>query len=587
MQSLPRAPLAFFWHFIKPYTLHLLYLVIAVTVIAACRTLLPFEIKTIIDHITQDPTNTTIPWQPIIIYIALAELTNIAFRCFDGIVTKIMPDIRSQVRNSCYTYLLHHSYRYMQDHLAGSLGNKVLDMGQTVIQAIEMAFIPFLSTTLTIIISIILMWYIYPTIAIIFALWSLCFLAISIIGTPMASHLSHQFSSARSEYMGRLIDSVTNILSVKLFANQTYEYNYIQTSQQSFVKANRKLNWYVIKIRWILGFSITLFSGFMLYYIAHAWQQQLISIGSIAFILTISLSTGYHLFEVASRMLDFFQIIGTFKQSLSILNATHEVADATNAQPLHVHEGKIQAHNIHFAYTHHAPLFSNLNLTINPGTKIGLVGFSGSGKSTFVHLLLRFYNITSGSITIDNQNIANVTQDSLRHAISVIAQDTSLFHRSLMENIRYGNIHATDAQVIEASKQAHCHEFISQLEEGYHTLVGEHGVKLSGGQRQRIAIARAILKNAPIIILDEATSALDSITEKYIYDSLNQLTQNRTTIIIAHRLSTLLQMDRIIVFNQGNIIEDGTHTELLAQQGHYASMWKMQAEGFLPETEMK
>lgn len=214
---------------------------------------------------------------------------------------------------------------------------------------------------------------------------------------------------------------------------------------------------------------------------------------------------------------------------------------------------------------------------------MGLVGFSGSGKSTLVNLILRFYDIQSGEILIDGQNICQVTGDSLRQQIAMIPQDPTLFHRSLMENIRYGREEASDQEVFEAAKLAHCHEFIDQLDEKYHSLVGERGVKLSGGQRQRIAIARAILKNAPILIMDEATSSLDSVTEKIIQRSLENLMKNRTTIIIAHRLSTLLHMDRILVFHQGFLVEDGSIQELLNKKGHFSQLWNMQADGFLPE----
>jgi ATP-binding cassette subfamily B protein len=214
---------------------------------------------------------------------------------------------------------------------------------------------------------------------------------------------------------------------------------------------------------------------------------------------------------------------------------------------------------------------------------VGLVGFSGSGKSTFVNLILRFYDIQSGQILIDNQNVADVTQDSLREQIAMIPQDPTLFHRTLMENIRYGRLTATDEEVTVAAKLAHCEEFIDKLDEGYHSMVGERGIKLSGGQRQRIAIARAILKNAPILILDEATSSLDTVTEKLIQQSLHTVMQHRTTMVIAHRLSTLANMDRILVFHKGKVIEDGTQDELLNLQGQFARLWEMQTNGFLPD----
>lgn len=248
-----------------------------------------------------------------------------------------------------------------------------------------------------------------------------------------------------------------------------------------------------------------------------------------------------------------------------------------------VTQGQIFFDKVKFCYMGSEALFKNKSVIIEPGQKVGLVGYSGSGKTTFVNLILRLYDATEGLILIDGQDIKEVTQDSLRANIGMIPQDPSLFHRTLMENIRYGRINATDEEVIEAAKKAHAHDFIINLPEGYNSLVGERGVKLSGGQRQRIAIARAILKNAPILLLDEATSQLDSVAESYIQESLWRLMQNKTTIVIAHRLSTLLHMDRILVFEEGQIIEDGTHSELLERNGQYKSLWDAQVGGFLPE----
>ena len=274
--------------------------------------------------------------------------------------------------------------------------------------------------------------------------------------------------------------------------------------------------------------------------------------------------------------------ISTVKESLTLISVPHEIIDAPNAQKLLVKKGSIHFQDVTFSYQKKGPIFKHLEVLITAGQKIGLVGFSGSGKSTFVNLILRFFDIQEGQILIDSQDISKITQKSLHEQIALIPQDPSLFHRTLMENIRYGRIEASDEDVIAASKLAHCHEFIEKLPKGYNTLVGERGVRLSGGQRQRIAIARAILKDAPILILDEATSSLDSVTEKLIQESLLYLMRNRTTIIIAHRLSTLAEMDKIYVFHEGKIIESGTQEDLQKIEGGYFSkLWKMQAHGFL------
>ena len=278
----------------------------------------------------------------------------------------------------------------------------------------------------------------------------------------------------------------------------------------------------------------------------------------------------------------FFRIFN-ITQGLKVVLDKPEFQDLPEAYELKVIRGAISFDRVLFHYKGITPLFHNKSVIIGAGQKVGLVGYSGSGKSTFVNLILRPYDVTEGSILIDGQDIRKCTQDSLRKNIAMIPQDPSLFHRTLIDNIRYGCENASDEEVVEAARRAHAHDFIAKLPQGYNSLVGERGVKLSGGQRQRIAIARAILKNAPILILDEATSALDSVVESDIQQSLWELMQGKTTIVIAHRLSTLLHMDRILVFEQGKIVEDGSHTQLLTKNGMYKTLWEAQVGGFLPD----
>lgn len=288
---------------------------------------------------------------------------------------------------------------------------------------------------------------------------------------------------------------------------------------------------------------------------------------------------------LSRSFLEFFEYLGNISDGVSVFVQSHEIVDQPDAPALRIERGEIEFDDVSFTYKEGLPVFENLSVTIAPKQQVGLVGFSGSGKSTFVNLMLRLFEAQGGAIRIDGQNILEVTQDSLRENISMIPQDPQLFHRSLMENIRYGRLEASDDEVIAAAKKAHAHEFIMQTEKQYDSLVGERGVKLSGGQRQRISIARAILKDSPILILDEATSSLDSHTEKKIQLGLETLMQGRTVVVIAHRLSTISHMDRILVFDQGRIVEDGSHQQLLLRDGHYAHLWNMQAGGFLPEKE--
>jgi len=325
--------------------------------------------------------------------------------------------------------------------------------------------------------------------------------------------------------------------------------------------------------------------GAMLSGLIYGRLNNMVTVGDFALILTLSFTIAESIFNLGEEILRFAKEAGSCRQALNIIVEPHEIQDKPNAHELNVTQGKIVFDQVQFQYQGTDPLFENKTVTIEPGQKVGLVGHSGSGKSTFVNLILRLFDVSQGRILIDGQDIKEVTQTSLRKNIGMIPQDPSLFHRTLFENIQYGRVDASAEEVINAAKNAHAHEFIENLAQGYDSLVGERGVKLSGGQRQRIAIARAFLKNAPILILDEATSQLDSVTEQYIQESLWELMQNKTTIVIAHRLSTLLNMDRILVFNKGKIVEDGTHQELLAKNGMYATLWKAQVGGFLLDEE--
>ncbi|MCL4107957.1 UNVERIFIED_CONTAM: hypothetical protein GTU68_016985 [Idotea baltica] len=287
---------------------------------------------------------------------------------------------------------------------------------------------------------------------------------------------------------------------------------------------------------------------------------------------------------LSRSFLEFFEHIGNISDGVSVIIQPHDIIDREGAKEIQIDKGNITFSKVDFTYPEGLNVFTGMDVSIKPYQKVGLVGFSGSGKSTFVNLILRLFEPSAGEICIDGQNILKVTQDSLRENISLIPQDPMLFHRSLMENIRYGKLDASDNDVIEAAKKANAHEFILSTENGYDSLVGERGVKLSGGQRQRIAIARAILKDSPILILDEATSSLDSVTERKIQDGLERLMEKKTVIVVAHRLSTISDMDRILVFDEGKIVEDGNHDALLRNKsGHYARLWNMQAGGFLPE----
>ena len=321
----------------------------------------------------------------------------------------------------------------------------------------------------------------------------------------------------------------------------------------------------------------------VVWYSLRLWGQGKIGVGDFVMATSMALLLITEARNLSRRFLEFFEFIGNVANGVNTLIRPHELIDAPDARPVKISRGEIEFRNVGFAYTPDRKIFDFLNVKIPAGQRVGLVGLSGSGKSTFVSLILRMHDPQAGQILIDGVDIRAFTQDSLHSQLSLIPQDPSLFHRSLMENIRYGRLEASDAEVVEAACRAHAHEFISRIPEQYESQVGERGIKLSGGQRQRIAIARVILKDAPVLILDEATSSLDSITEKIIQDSLNVVMKGKTVIVVAHRLSTIAHLDRILVFHEGCLIEDGSPAELVARRGAYYRLWSRQADGFLGE----
>lgn len=553
---------------------------------AITNTLMPYMLKIIIDKAVRlDGVGATFfqVIQPyILLYLLVWIILCLDMRLLDWVKLKLFPSIREDVMSNNFAYLNQHSYQYFQNNFAGSLINKIIDLQGGVVDILTIINDCY-AQILGLIIAAITLLVLHPLFALLLLCWVTSFLSIALYFLKPIKNLSLLFAEARSSLVGKMVDSISNLINIRLFAKNQFENAYIHQSIADTVQKDRNMLSKIIKMRLGLDLSLIIFLGCNLFLLGKMYSQNLVTVGDFSFIISLSIGIFFNLFFLAGQFVNFSEQVGKCNQALSILNVAHDIIDHKHARPLKITKGKIEFKEFSFHYKEGAKLFQNESIVIHSGEKVGLVGFSGSGKSTFVNLILRLFEVEEGEITIDNQNINHITQASLRENIALIPQDISLFHRSLMDNIRYGRTEATDADIIEASKKAHCDEFISNLNDGYQSMVGERGVKLSGGQRQRIAIARAILKNAPILILDEATSALDSVTEKYIQDALHYLMQSKTTIVIAHRLSTLSKMDRILVFDNGVIIEDGTHDELIKFKGHYAKLWHMQADGFLPE----
>jgi ATP-binding cassette subfamily B multidrug efflux pump len=496
------------------------------------------------------------------------------------------------IRWLAHRYLLRQSVSFYQNEFAGRIATKVLQTSLAVRETVT----KLLDVLMYIVVYFGSMVFLVAEadwrLMIPLLVWLVLYIFVQLYFVPRLKRIASSQADARSEMTGRIVDSYTNISTIKLFSYTQREEQYAKQSMDVFLQPVYKqmrlvtsLNFVIQSLNYLLVFSVAAVSLYL-------WSLSAISAGAIAVAVSLALRLNGMAQWIMWEISSLFENIGTVADGMKTLSNPIEVADKPNADTLNVSQGAIEFNNVHFNYgkaaneTNRSPVMNGLNLNIKPGEKIGLVGRSGAGKSTLVNLLLRFYDTDSGTIKIDGQNITDVSQESLRRYIAMVTQDTSLLHRSVKDNILYGRPDATQAEMITATKQAKALEFINDLvdskgNKGFDAQVGERGVTLSGGQRQRIAIARVLLKNAPILILDEATSALDSEVEAAIQASLDDLMTGKTVIAIAHRLSTIAQMDRLIVLDDGGVVEQGTHEELIAKGGIYAALWTHQTGGFI------
>lgn len=494
-----------------------------------------------------------------------------------------------RIRWQAHRYLLGQSYQFYQNEFAGRVATKVMQTALAVRETIMKLLDVLLYVFIYFSSILVLLGSLDIRLAIPLMLWACSYAGLLYYFLPRLAKTSMRQADARSDMTGRLVDTYTNISTVKLFSHSNREAEYAKQGMERFLTTVYPQ----MRLATALSSSVWAINAALIFSVAYIsiwlWSNLAITTGAIAaaigLVLRLNGMAQWIMWEVSAL----FENIGTAKDGLNTLSIPREVQDIDEAPQLKLsNQNPIQFKSVNFNYGKGEGLIRDFNLTIQSGEKIGLVGRSGAGKSTLVNLLLRFYDVESGSILIDGKNIAEVQQESLRAHIGMVTQDTSLLHRSIRDNLLYGKPNATDEDMIEAAKQAEAHEFILQLSDnegrtGYDAHVGERGVKLSGGQRQRIAIARVLLKQAPILILDEATSALDSEVEAAIQTNLNKLMQGKTVIAIAHRLSTIAALDRLIVLDKGQIVEQGTHAELIAHKGIYAQLWERQSGGFLGE----
>jgi ATP-binding cassette subfamily B protein len=584
---LSRSPwrFALYFYLKSRYTLAAIFVFEAVQ--AACTILLPYAVKEIIDAVTlarQTGTDIFATAENALILFASLNLGIVLFsRASGAMLVMTGPYLRREIRKSLFSFLQHHSHRYFISHFAGSLANRIAEVAMSSMHALWTITFDFYPLIIKSVVALIILFNANDELALVLSLWLGVYIYVSYLLAKRCRAYAQDFAAARSLVTGKIVDSVTNVMNAKMFARRQYEEDYLTDYLNHEVDHALRTNWYMEKLRWFQFTAAMVLMVGIVGYALKIWSEGNLTVGEFSMVAGLAILLIEAARGLSRSFLEFFEYIGNISDGVSIFIQPHEIVDKPDAPVLKVDRGEIAFNDVTFIYDEGLQVFEHLDVIIEPKQQIGLVGFSGSGKSTFVNLILRLFEPQGGAINIDGQNILNVTQDSLRENVSMIPQDPQLFHRTLMENIRYGRLDASDDEVIEAAKKAHAHEFILQTGKQYESLVGERGVKLSGGQRQRVAIARAILKDSPILILDEATSSLDSVTEKKIQLGLDNLMKGRTVVVVAHRLSTVSHMDRILVFDQGKIIEDGSHRQLLQRNGHYAHLWNMQAGGFLPE----
>ncbi len=598
----PRPPATlsgFVLHYAKPFWPLLLASAILSTVIALIEVSLFAFVGNLVDWLSTSARETfwqTYRYQLIGLSLVVLVVLPVLKFFYEGIVHQgMLGNFAMRTRWQAHRYLLRQSIEFFQNDFAGRVAAKMmqtsLGVREAVIKVTEVllyvavyftgAVILFASSDLRLTAPMVL--------------WLAGYLCAVRYFVPRLRRASMEQAEARSMVTGRVVDSYTNITTVKMFAHAEHEDRYAREGMDVFLDTVYRQ----MRLATLLTTTLTCMNGILLFSIAGTsvwlWQQGAVTTGAIAFavglVLRLQGMSQWILWEIAGL----FENIGIIEDGINTISREIAITDDREAKNLVVTGGEIAYRDIHFNYGHAhrgGGVIEGMSLTVGAGEKIGVVGRSGAGKSTLVSLLLRFYDLEQGAIWVDGQDIARVTQDSLRSHIGMVTQDTSLLHRSIFDNIRYGKADATLETVVAAAKKARAHDFILDLvdsrgREGYQAHVGERGVKLSGGQRQRIAIARVLLKNAPILILDEATSALDSEVEAAIQESLYSLMKGKTVIAIAHRLSTIAAMDRLVIMDSGNIVEQGSHDQLLKNGGLYAELWARQSGGFLAHEGME
>jgi len=586
----PPGLVAFYWHFARQAKGLFIGLFAAGFAVALLDVTVPVfigQVVTLVTHTHPEDLLTT-AWPMLLgMAVVLLVLRPLALTTQHLVMNQaIAANVSNRIRWQNHWHVVRQSWSFFQNDFAGRIATRVMQTGPAIRESLvslltAVWFILIYGTSSVILLASADRWLALPVL-----LWFAGYIVMLRYFVPHMRDRSKIMSEARSMLTGRIVDTYTNIVTVKLFARAKDEDAYVRKAidhhTDRFHDSLRLNTWFALTLTLLNALLITATGAFAII----LWRLGHVQVGTVAMALPMTTQIVSASGWVAWQVTGIFENIGVVQEGMLTIARPHTLNDKADAAPLVITSGVVRFDHVHFGYGRDTGVIDGLSLEVRPGEKIGLVGRSGAGKSTLVNLLLRFFDLEDGRILIDGQDIAQVTQESLRGQISVVTQDTSLLHRSIRDNVRYGKPDASDADIVAAAQMAHAHDFILDLEDqlgrrGYDAHVGERGVKLSGGQRQRVAIARVILKDAPILVLDEATSALDSEVEAAIQSSLGVLMRGKTVIAIAHRLSTIAQMDRLVIIDQGRIVEQGTHESLLRVGGHYAGLWRHQSGGFI------
>lgn len=585
---LPRDPLRFVFAVARGrYRWWIVLLLLGEAINASCGILLPFALGRILTKVTtapgSDSTATLVSLRGPLVLFALLCVGELIFgRINSAIQLRVTPRQRQYVARAMFRYLHGHSHRFLTENFSGSLANRIAETSHGVNQVMWAVVTELWPIAIVIAVANVLLTLASPWLGLFTGLWSLGFTVVSLALSRRTQPLAAAASNARSKTVGMIVDSVSNHATVRLFARVEDERRRLDQAYQPELVTVLRANLAMERVRLFQFAASAVLKAGTVALAVWLWSRGTIGVGQFVMAVSLALLIIAEVRNLSRRFLELFEALGNVGSGVRAVFHPHDLVDAPGAYDADIERGALEFDEVDFCYADGAEVFRKLSVSIPAGQRVGLVGLSGSGKSTFVNLLLRLYDPQSGAIRIDGHALGTLSQAALRRQIGLIPQDPTLFHRSLRENIRYGRLDASDEEVELAARRAHADEFIHALPGGYDAQVGERGVKLSGGQRQRIAIARVILKNAPVLVLDEATASLDSLTEHAIQSALDEVMADKTVIVIAHRLSTIAHLDRILVFSRGAIVEDGTHAELLSRRGAYHALWSRQSGGLLP-----